>query len=224
MEYYYCPDLEAGQLTVEESKHCLQVRRSSVGDQIHLLNGRGTYALARIKSVAKQIVHFDIENSCRFDAPTPCTLAVAPVKNTERLEWMVEKCTELGVTHFAFVNTRHTERKTLNMQRLEKIAIAALKQSGRYYLPTLAPLTPLHQYLAHEQASEKYVGLIPHDSYRPIELQHTQATAILIGPEGDFDSKEVDDILLAGFKPLALGTFRLRTETAAMAAVAKLLT
>jgi 16S rRNA (uracil1498-N3)-methyltransferase len=220
MEFYYCPKPESGVLGEEESRHCVQVRRQKAGDIIYLLDGKGNTITAEIVTAKTSALTFKICSQKHEEEKTRLALAVAPVKSTDRLEWMVEKCTELGVSDFYFIKTNRTERKMVNLDRLEKIAIAAMKQSGQAYLPRLHTLQPLSSLLKQVEAKQKLVCLIPEQEVKYIPIDSSVETIMCIGPEGDFDPTEVNLILDSGYRPIALGTHRLRTETAAITAAA----
>ena len=218
MEYYYCPEPALGTLPPDESRHCIQVRRQTVGDIIHLLDGKGNTITAEILTAKAAALTFKICTTKHEKEKTQLALAVAPVKNTDRLEWMVEKCTELGVSDLYFVKTSRTERKIINLDRLQKIAIAAMKQCGRSYLLRINDIQPLPTFLKNVNAEQKLVCLIPEQELKITPMHTTQSTIMLIGPEGDFDTAEVSAILNYGYHAIALGNNRLRTETAAITA------
>ena len=147
-------------------------------------------------------------------------LAVAPTKNADRMEWLVEKCTEFGIEAITLLETAHSERRTVRLERLEKVAIAAMKQSQKAYLPEIRPVTKFRdlvehcaeqrRLIAHCHAGEK---LRLDEAYAPGE-----DVVVLIGPEGDFSEEEVAFAQAHGFEAVTLGMSRLRTETAGMAA------
>jgi 16S rRNA (uracil1498-N3)-methyltransferase len=155
-------------------------------------------------------------NYC-FEEPTvPIHLAVAPTKNMDRMEWLVEKGTELGCTQFTFMLTKRTERTKINMERIHKIAVSAMKQSKRVYLPILDAPMPLNEFLTKHPG-----GWVAHcDDALPRERVDTRGPyRMLIGPEGDFTPDEVQATLKANYRPVTLGDARLRTETAALKSI-----
>jgi len=222
----FAPDLTPAaatyQLSEEESKHAVRVLRLNEGDAIDLLDGRGglytaTVAAANPKRCQLRITHHETV------APRPyfTHVAVAPTKNLDRMEWFVEKAVEIGVERISFLRCARSERRELKLERLEKIAISALKQSGQAWLPQLdelvdyaafvASVAPETTFIAHLEAGE-----------RTALAQVASAglgCCVLIGPEGDFTPAEINLALGRGIRPVTLGTSRLRTETAALAAV-----
>ena len=203
-------------LPEEESAHCIRVLRKQNGDLIEILNGLGRRFTAEIIEAHPKKCKVSIRNTT-FEEPTaPIHLAVAPTKNMDRMEWLVEKGTELGCTHFSLILTKRCERSKVNMERLEKIAVAAMKQSKRLYLPILeGPLT-LTEFLAKYPS-----GWIAHcDSTTPRSVvDGRELLRMLIGPEGDFTPEEINQALAAKYKPVTLGVARLRTETAALKSI-----
>ena len=222
----FAPDLTPAaatyQLSEDESKHAVRVLRLNEGDAIDLLDGRGglytaTVADANPKRCQLRITHHETV------APRPyfTHVAVAPTKNLDRMEWFVEKAVEIGVERISFLRCARSERRELKLERLEKIAISALKQSGQAWLPQLdelvdyaafvASIAPETTFIAHLEAGE-----------RTALAQVASAglgCCVLIGPEGDFTPAEINLALGRGIRPVTLGASRLRTETAALAAV-----
>jgi 16S rRNA (uracil1498-N3)-methyltransferase len=203
-------------LPEEESVHCIRVLRKKNGDLIEILNGKGSLFTAEIIDAHPKKCKVSIRNTTFEQPTTPIHIAVAPTKNMDRMEWLVEKGTELGCTHFSFIITKRCERSKVNMERLEKIAVAAMKQSKRLYLPTLEGPLPLTEFLAKYPS-----GWIAHcDNTTPRSVfDGTELSRMLIGPEGDFTAEEISQALAANYKPVTLGAARLRTETAALKSI-----
>ena len=222
----FAPDLTPTaatyQLSEEESKHAVRVLRLNEGDAIDLLDGRGglytaTVADANPKRCQLRITHHETV------PPRPYFIhvAVAPTKNLDRMEWFVEKAVEIGVERISFLRCARSERRELKLERLEKIAISALKQSGQAWLPQLDELVdfsaftdgiaPETAFIAHLEEGERT------DLTQVVAAQ--PSCCVLIGPEGDFTPAEIELALGKGIRPVTLGTSRLRTETAALAAV-----
>ncbi len=231
MELFYNSTLtatsESVQLEAEESIHLAKVLRKKEGDIICLTNGNGLEWKGVLSQVSTRGCIANKEETAWHPKPQiKLELAVAPTKNIQRMEWLLEKATEIGVTHFTPVLCQHAERKVIKPERLQKILIAAMKQSQQFFLPTLAPLTPFKQvlkstakakYIAHCQSGKKTV-------LDKIDLPtHQQEAIILIGPEGDFAPEEVQWALEAQFQAVSLGQHRLRTETAGLMAAHSLL-
>lgn len=224
MNLFYTPDIRGDYYTLnpEESKHCIRVLRFTAGEPVALVDGRGNWYNGMIDrpdakgcgvQITEQIGHYG-------ERPFHLHLAIAPTKNIDRIEWMLEKCTEIGIDEITLLNTEHSERKVVKEERLEKVIIAAMKQSLKAYLPRLNPMTDFRKFIFTCTESQK---LIAHchagdkkrldDIYRP-----GQDVVILIGPEGDFSETEVSLAAGAGFTAITLGNSRLRTETAGIVA------
>jgi len=203
----------------EESKHICKVLRMQVGDKIALLNGKGFYFETEIIEAHPKKCRLKILNTKHEDKkPYELHIAIAPTKLNDRMEWFLEKATEIGVTEITFLLTQKSERKDVKMERFEKILISAMKQSKRLFLPTLNPMIKLEKFIETHPN-----GLIAHcedgkKSTIPMHLK-TSSCPILIGPEGDFTSSEIEFALKNGFTPVMLGETRLRTETAGIYAV-----
>ena len=217
---FYAPQLNPESqefiLNEEESKHCVRVLRKQVGDLIELLDGKGGGYVAEITAANPKKCSLRITRYI-FHPPTVSVhLAVAPTKNMDRMEWLVEKATELGCTHFSFLQTKRTERSTVNLERLTKIAIAAMKQSKRTYLPRLDSPVPLAEFVRSFPG-----GWMAHclDHEKRFEFNASVERRILIGPEGDFTEEEIATALSNGYTAFSLGAARLRTETAALKSV-----
>ena len=238
MYLFYTPEIEGvdvvGQrfcLDEEESGHCVRVLRYTRGDEILLTNGRGVTYEARITNPHPKHCEFEV---LRAERQTKnhrgyIHIALAPTKNVERVEWFVEKCTEIGVDEITPLLCRFSERKQLRLDRLEKIMLSAAKQSLTPYLPKLNELTPIeavtgdglrvtgdgvYKYIAHcykedkRELKDELAKISDQDPY----------ILVLIGPEGDFSPEEIEKALANGFVPVSLGKSRLRTETAGVVA------
>ena len=226
MYLFYTPDIETSCfLSEEESAHCVRVLRYDRGDEILLTDGRGTTYHARITNPHPRHCEFEILSQEKQEKTHNIYLhvAIAPTKNIERLEWMVEKCTEIGVDEITPLLCRFSERKNLRNDRLEKIILSAAKQSLTPYLPKLNELTDfgtlIQEYGGNEDI-DKYIAHCYKDEKRELKdaLRKGRDVLILIGPEGDFSEEEITFALNNGFKAISLGKERLRTETAALIA------
>jgi 16S rRNA (uracil1498-N3)-methyltransferase len=217
---FYVPNLlpsaETILLTEEESSHCIRVLRKQPGDEIQVLDGKGGLYTAAILDAHPKKCTAKVLNYC-FEKPTVSVhLAVAPTKNMDRIEWLVEKGTELGCTQFTFILTKRSERTKVNMERIHKIAVSAMKQSKRVYLPILDTPMPLNEFLTKHPG-----GWVAHcdDALPRDQVDASGPFRILIGPEGDFTPDEVNATLKATYRPVTLGDARLRTETAALKSI-----
>lgn len=229
MSRFFAPDLAATlTLPPDESQHCVRVLRRVEGDEIEVVDGQGTLyrcriALAHPKRCQVQIVE-------AIAQPThwrhQLVLAVAPTKLMDRLEQMTDRVTEMGIDRIIPIACHNSERKVLKTERLHKIAVSAMKQSLQACLPQIDELTPVAQVLAMPFGGNRFIAycdpMLPREQRRLLAQEYVPGTdtLILIGPEGDFSPEEVQQALQAGFKPVSLGRTRLRTETAAIAAIA----
>ncbi|MBQ8645124.1 MAG: 16S rRNA (uracil(1498)-N(3))-methyltransferase [Bacteroidales bacterium] len=236
-------------LNEEESRHCSKVLRHVPGDTINIIDGCGFLYTCRIIECGKQVVCSVEQVQENFGAHRyHLTMAVCPTKNIDRYEWFLEKATEMGIDVVAPVIGEHSERRIIKPERLEKILVSAAKQSLKGAVPVLRETVPVKEFIRNA-ASLPGVKLIAYcgeqdkvtlaeaiamakeqadasgsasaaEGAMPTFGKNTPAITILIGPEGDFSPAEVEAAMAAGFHPLTLGSSRLRTETAAVAAVA----
>ncbi len=225
MIQFFAPDIAlTGILPEEEARHAIKVLRSKPGDMITVVDGHGARHTCRLLSDNPRRADVEIVETQSVPPvwPTRITLAVAPTKNADRMEWLVEKIVEIGIDEIVPLLCRHSERKVMKTDRLERIAVSAMKQSLKATLPSISPLTPIKDFIAQCNASQRFICYC--DAYIqrvPLVKAYTpvaQSVAILIGPEGDFDPSEVKAAFDAQFKPVTLGDNRLRTETAALVA------
>jgi len=227
MAIFYQPELPLGNnfLTEEESRHCVKVLRQRPGDTITVVDGSGTYYQARITDANPKNCAFEVvEKHQQATVNYRITLLVAPTKNQDRTEWMVEKLTEIGIDTIQFVLCQHSERKVLKTDRLERKAVSAMKQSNRAILPQIKPLIPLTSWQTVTEDSQKFIAYIDGGVSSNL-AQAAQAAGnyfIMVGPEGGFSPEEVAWAQQQHFQPVSLGDFRLRTETAGLAAVTTL--
>lgn len=227
MIQFYAPDIVDNPVLPEnDSGHCVRVLRMKNGDMIDVVDGRGTRYKCRITDA--HLRHTMIEIVEQIDQPPVwsfnITVAVAPTKNMDRMEWLVEKLTEIGINRFIPVRCQRSERKEIKRDRLEKIAVSAMKQSLKSELPEIMPMTPLRDILndSRYDGYQRYIAYCDPTIPRKLlsrEFNPGQDTIVLIGPEGDFAPEEITASLDAGFIPITLGDNRLRTETAALVAV-----
>jgi len=215
------PELVAAQLTEEESRHATKVLRLEIGSTINLIDGKGGFYTGILgPSVGKKCA-VKIENYTFYKRKNPLLrLAVAPTKNIDRFEWVLEKATELGVSHIIPLICDHSERTVIKPERLEKILISAAKQSQNFWTPILAESIKLDAFLKQNIPGDKFIA---HCAAGKKEhffnlLDSDKDSLVLIGPEGDFSAREIQLALSLGFKEVSLGENRLRTETAAIAA------
>lgn len=224
MHIFYTPDIETDTyfLSEEESKHCIRVLRLKTHDRVQLVDGRGNLYLAEIIDPhPKRTLLSVMEVHKQFNKRNHYLhLAVAPTKNIERLEWFLEKATEIGIDEISWIICQRSERKEVKHERLNKIITAAVKQSVKAYHPHLNGIVPFNDLMGKHAAGQKFIAHCePGEKYSlPSQVQPQGDYLILIGPEGDFTPMEIEEALANGFKPVTLGSSRLRTETAALEA------
>jgi len=223
---FYTPHIESGfaRLDEEESRHLLTVLRRQPGDRLRLTDGRGSFYEAELAEVGKKHALARILSQ---ETPEPervgrLHLAVAPTKQMERYEWMLEKTTELGVDEITPLLCKRSERDTVRADRLEKILVSAMKQSLRPRLPLLHPPTAFQQLVKNATAPQRRIAWCAPDPLPHLKsaLRTDQDALVLIGPEGDFTPEEVAWAAQHGFTGVSLGSARLRTETAGVLAAA----
>lgn len=222
MHLFYQPDSNSHFLSEDDSRHALKTLRLGVGDPIAVTDGRGIRSDCQItKADVRQCAFRVTEQHKTLARPFSIRICVAPTKNLDRIEWFIEKAVELGIERISFFIGQHSERRVLKLERLEKIAVAAMKQSLQSWLPILDEAVPLARLLPTIGEAQRFVAHLPNEPV-PAHL-FNQATinstyAVLIGPEGDFAPAELEQAQQIGFQTVTLGPNRLRTETAALAA------
>lgn len=213
-------------LSAEESKHCTRVLRMGLGDEMLLTSGDGVMCRACVcspddKACEVQIIERMTNYACR---PFHLQIAVAPTKNTARIEWFVEKAVEIGIDRITPVICDHSERCILKTERLEKIALSAMKQSLKASKPMIDEPVKLIDFLQEPFDGQRFVCYCSGDERHTLHQLYTphNNALVLIGPEGDFSEREISTALHNGFLPVTLGSCRLRTETAALYATTAL--
>lgn len=222
LTYFYAPGIEEDVcLPEDESVHCVRVLRLKEDDVIGVIDGKGTFFKAVITHAHPKHCQVSIlESMPDTSGPFLATIALCPTKNPERVEWFLEKATEIGIGGFIFITSQHSERKTIKAERMDRILAAALKQSVKALKPTLEQTVPFGDVVKRPFEGQKFICHC-HPGEKPL-LKHVcrpgSPVLVLIGPEGDFSP---DEVLLAetnGFTSVSLGDTRLRTETAAFVA------
>ena len=224
MILFYQPDIAQPFHTLdqEESKHCIRVLRMKPGDLIQLTDGKGNRHTAELvednpKRCLVKIVdtHTEQEREAFH-----VHIAVAPTKNIGRFEWFLEKTTEIGIDEITPIICENSERKTVKNYRLQKVLVAAMKQSLKTFLPKLNEPVPFNHFIKQDFGGKKFIAYCS-DQYRE-QLKNMyspgQNCTVMIGPEGDFSPREIEEAMHAMYKPVSLGKSRLRTETAAVVA------
>ena len=224
MIQFYAPDIAINPILPEsDSQHCVRVLRMKEGDTLEVIDGKGHRYTCRLIEAHAKRAHVEIIE--KQDVPLSwqnnITIAVAPTKHLDRMEWMVEKLTEIGVNRITPLLCRYSERKELKIERLEKIAISAMKQSLKTVLPIIDVMTPIKDVITKQMYDQRFIAYCDTSIPRKLlsaEYRANKDTLILIGPEGDFSTEEINLALNSGYKPISLGDNRLRTETAAIVA------
>jgi RNA methyltransferase, RsmE family len=220
---FYAPEINVvPTLSPEESLHCARVLRLKQGDEIVLTDGIGYFYKATLESVSSKCCHVRVfeKKEQKLHWENCIEIAVAPTKNADRMEWLVEKATEIGINRFHFLRCRFSERKEIRLQRIEKSVIAAAKQSFKATLPQLNEMVDFKKFVKQDFSGRKFIAHC-HSGEKKIlsrACKKGENALILIGPEGDFSETEVNLAIENGFEPISLGETRLRTETAALMA------
>ncbi len=224
MEYFYQPNIisDAFHLDEEESRHCARVLRKRIDDQIIVFDGSGGVYTCKITSVHGKKVEFDIIGKETIKkAGYTIHLVIAPTKNADRIEWFIEKSIEVGIDRISFINCQNSERHRINISRIRKKIISAMKQCQNPFLPEVNDILSFNDYLhSSDQDSEKYICHASRGKNKflmNVANKHS-SYQILIGPEGDFTENELILAENKGFLPVSLGISRLRTETAGFVA------
>lgn len=224
MQLFYVPDISSSEvfLNEDESKHAVKVLRLHNGDTVQLIDGKGGLYKAEISDANHR--------KCRLAITYKQTevgkkdfrlhIAIAPTKNIDRFEWFLEKATEIGIDEITPLLTKHSERKTLNTERMEKILISAMKQSLKTYLPVLNNITCVNDLISTAVCKNKFIAHCGEGEKQHLKniVPKGEDILVLIGPEGDFTAKEIQYTQKHGFREISLGKSRLRTETAGIVA------
>lgn len=226
--YFYVPNAtEDNELPTDEAIHAIRVLRLKIGDDIFLIDGKGTFyeavvTLANSKHCLYKITQTLVQNKTWKGH---IHLAIAPTKDISRIEWLVEKATEIGFDEISFLSCQFSERKNLRIDRIERIVISAMKQSRKAWKPIVNNMLSFEDFMQKEVTGQKFIC----HCYNEIEKTDFfsninnsglfEDITVLIGPEGDFSINEVHQALQQQYKSTTLGNSRLRTETAGLAAV-----
>ena len=209
-------------LPEDETRHCVKVLRKEKGDRINCIDGKGNYYEAEISEITKKYcICKIISHTPNFGCfPYTIRMGVAPTKNMDRFEFFVEKAVELGVSEIIPLRCKHSERKQVKTERIEKIALSAMKQSLKAQKPIIHEITPLETVLNMQLTGGKYIAHCQNQNTISLKkIPRDNEITILIGPEGDFSTEEINLAVKNTWEGLDLGPSRLRTETAAIVAV-----
>ncbi|WP_373512772.1 16S rRNA (uracil(1498)-N(3))-methyltransferase [Persicitalea sp.] len=226
MNIFYQPDNTKNFLEGEEAQHCTKVLRMRVGDELTITDGRGKKSIGTLSEILRNRCTFEVHSLEQLPPlPYEIEMAICPTRKAERNEWMVEKMTEMGVQRINFMMSEHTHRPTtmrvVNMERLNRIALSAMKQSQQYYLPEINFFSSIEKFFEQNAAEVRCIAYVEESvSNRHLfqEIGNQDSVSIMIGPEGDFSTSEIQLALDQHYVPVSLGATRLRTETAAVLA------
>ncbi|GHT18386.1 ribosomal RNA small subunit methyltransferase E [Bacteroidia bacterium] len=225
MNLFYSTDLQhTNTLSEEESAHAVRVLRLKVGDAIDVIDGKGLHCKAIITLAHPRHTEFQTVEKIMTAKKRSGNLhiAIAPTKNIDRFEWFVEKATEIGISTITPLVCHFSERKVLKPERLEKIVVAACKQSQNFYFPEIKELVAFGSFVENifSENCQKFIAHCYEGEKPLLQTVYRPATdtVILIGPEGDFSRQEVELAVQKCFMPVSLGNSRLRTETAGIVA------
>lgn len=226
--YFYVPEVSnSNELPVDEAIHAVRVLRLKESDEIFLMDGKGSFYKAFITLTNSKHCYYKIEQSLPQTKSWTgyLHLAIAPTKDISRVEWLVEKATEIGFDEISFLNCHYSERKTIRKDRIERIVISAMKQSRKPWKPIVNDMVTFDNFVRREIVGSKFIC----HCYDEIEktdffnyLKHLNSTneiTVLVGPEGDFSIDEVRQAMNNNYQCVTLGTSRLRTETAGLTAI-----
>ena len=238
MYFFYTPDISGKFYTLNEneSKHCIRVLRLKNGNNVYLIDGKGGFYKAQITDDNPKSCLLEItEEKKQFEQrPYYLHIAMAPTKNMDRLEWFMEKAVEIGIDEFTPIICERSERKVVNTERLEKIAIASMKQSVKAYKPIINMQIPFEKFIKTAKQETKMIAYcenfnldaksaansdllnLPERKQINNVYKINQPIVCLIGPEGDFTKSEVQDAINAGYSGITLGSSRLRVETSGL--------
>ena len=235
--YFYVPDAaQHRELPADECQHAIRVLRLKVGDELFLMDGVGNYYRAQVTEASSHHCCYEIVETLPQERQWEgCVhLAIAPTKLMDRMEWMAEKITEIGIDELSFLDCQFSERRVVKLPRIEKIVVSAVKQSHKAWMPVVHEMTAFKTFISQPREGRKYIAHcyeeIPR-TYLFDELQkpstvnsqlstvNSQDATVLVGPEGDFSIDEVRQAIEAGWQSVHLGKSRLRTETAGLSAV-----
>lgn len=220
LPFFYWPEPISGNLlTLDEanSRHIVSVLRMEKGEQLHLTDGRGHLFTTAIADPHKKRCTVQLLSQERFERQlAQVTIAISPLKNVSRMEWFLEKATEIGVAGIIPLLCQRTEKQHFRHDRMQQILVSAMLQSQQVWLPELKELQTYSSVLSMEAFERRWIAHCLPESRQSLRVQGPASNhqLLLVGPEGDFTPEEILQALQKGFEPVALGANRLRTETA----------
>ena len=227
--YFYVPDAaQQTELPPDECAHAIRVLRLKVGDELFLMDGVGNYYRAQVTSASSHHCGYEILETLPQQRQWQGNvhLAIAPTKMMDRMEWMAEKVTEIGIDELTFLDCQFSERQVVKLPRIEKIIVSAVNQSHKAWMPVVHEMTAFKTFISQPREGRKYIAHCYEEIPRSYlfdalgqESTDAEDVTVLIGPEGDFSIDEVRQAVAAGYQSVHLGQSRLRTETAGLSAV-----
>ena len=217
MHFFYSENIDDDFIILEDEEmiHCTKSLRNKIGDIICVVDGNGGSYNCKIIEIGLKFCKLSIINKKIINKKNKIHLFISPTKNHKRIEWMLEKIVEIGVYRVTFLICENSIRKTVNLKRLHKIALSAMKQTQNYFLPIIDPCLPFYDAFSIIDSSEKYIAHLCYNNLPLLNksLKNNNRKCIFIGPEGDFTNNEVSYALKNNFIEVSLGESRLRTET-----------
>jgi 16S rRNA (uracil1498-N3)-methyltransferase len=204
-----------------ESKHAVKVLRLVSGNNVRLIDGKGTEAFGSVSNAHHKHCQIQVESIIQKEKPThEIAVALAPTKSNDRTEWFLEKAIEIGITHFIPIICENSERKKFNTERWNKVAISAMKQSQRLWLPKISLPIKMDEFVKENICEIRLIAHCEKGDKQELTsyCDNSKDQLIIIGPEGDFSPNEIELALNNSFTPVSLGDNRLRTETAGIVA------
>lgn len=226
--FFYAPGAaHTDELPADEAAHAVRVVRLHEGDELMLMDGQGAFHRATVTMANAKHCLYHIDETLPQERQWAgrIHLAIAPTKMMERMEWMAEKATEVGMDELTFLLCRFSERKVVKTERVERIVVSAAKQSHKAWMPRVNDLTPFAHFVESHQGGARFIAHCYEEVERTDLFEALRAlpddveATVLVGPEGDFSIDEVRQAVAAGYVSVSLGRSRLRTETAGLAAV-----
>ena len=204
-----------------ESKHAVKVLRLASGNDVRLFDGKGTEAFGTVSNAHHKHCQIQVDSIIQKEKPThEIAVALSPTKSNERTEWFLEKAIEIGITHFIPIICENSERKKFNTERWNKVAISAMKQSQRLWLPKISHPIKMNEFVKENSYEIRFIAHCEKGNKQELKdcSDNSKDQLIIIGPEGDFSPNEIQLALKNSFTPVSLGDNRLRTETAGIVA------
>ena len=217
MNFFYSQDIGPKSILLNsiETNHCIKVLRHKIGDEVNVVDGLGNTYLSKIKSFDNEGCHLEIIKKHTSKRKTKIHLCIAPTKNHKRLEWMMEKIVEIGVDRVTFMVCERSVRNTINLNRLSKVALSAMKQTQNSFLPIIDDCIFFSDIFKIISSEDLFIAHLNNKNNKLLKstLKSTISRCIMIGPEGDFTDAEVSNAVENNFIEVSLGQTRLRTET-----------